>query len=290
MIAFISRPPKDTVKSNRAARTREPSGPAELIGARVGLSRLKTWLRGSDCRDLIRPIGQVVVGWPFTQCIHRPIVKQIYDRDANARVAVAVGREVRCMPVDLRVAAEDFRQGRLDQAERVCCGRASRMTRTTPTHSTSWGLVAIRRGDPREAVRLIGQAAALKPAEAAYQSNLGGAYRAVGEIDRAIASCQRAIELEPHYPDAHYNLALMLLARGEIDAAISHFREAIRQQPSFAAAHHGLGNALRQKGDRAGSLAHYQTAVALDPRSAEAQSNLGRALLEEGDHQQALVA
>jgi tetratricopeptide (TPR) repeat protein len=192
------------------------------------------------------------------------------------------------MPLNLSAAVEDLRRGRIDQAARHC-EAALREYPDNPDALHLMGLVAIRRGDPREAVRLIGRAAALKPADAAFQANLGGAYRALGEVDQAIASCRRAIELAPHYPDAHYNLASMLLARGDIEAAISHLREAVRQQPSFAAAHHWLGQALRQNGDRAGSLAHYQIAVRLDPRWAERQSNLARALLEEGDHEQALV-
>ena len=132
IIAFMGGAPQETMKSSRAARAGEIGGPQNC--------RVED--RACSSKDFRRPpgliglIGPIVVARPFTQCIHRPIVKQINDRYANARAAVAVGLEARCMPVDLRVAAEDFRRGRLDQAARVCeaaLAERPRQRRGTPS-------------------------------------------------------------------------------------------------------------------------------------------------------------
>jgi tetratricopeptide (TPR) repeat protein len=192
------------------------------------------------------------------------------------------------MPVDWSAALEDHRLGRLDRA----AAAYEAALRENPDNADALhllGLVAIQRGDPARGAALIARSVALRPGEAVAHSNLAEAYRGIGDLDSAIASCRTAISLRHDYPEAHSNLGLMLTQRGELEAAIEHFRIAVSQRPNFAAAHNGLGNALRQKGERGAAFEHYARAVALDPTSAEAHSNLGRVCLEEGDLNRALA-
>jgi len=69
-----------------------------------------------------------------------------------------------------------------------------------------------------------------------------------GELDEAIASYRKAIELQPNKADAHINLGAALQQKGELDEAITSFRKAIELQPDLVRAHFNLGVALRWHG------------------------------------------
>jgi tetratricopeptide (TPR) repeat protein len=192
------------------------------------------------------------------------------------------------MHVDLSEAWDCYRRGEFERAaqggEAVLAG--------DPRQSDALhlvGLVALRRGEPRRAAELLGQATAVRPAEARYHASLAEAWSALGQLDRAIDCCKTAHRLEPGRPDYHYNLGLLLMSRGDLDAAITHLNEAIALKPDFAWAHNNLGNALLLKGEKAAALDHLRQAVRLEPGSAQAHNNLGSALLNLGKLDDALA-
>ena len=57
-----------------------------------------------------------------------------------------------------------------------------------------------------------------------------------------------ALELNPHYAEAHYNLGNVLAGRGQIDEAIAHFKKALEIKPDYAEARRSLDQA-REKGN-----------------------------------------
>jgi protein O-GlcNAc transferase len=136
------------------------------------------------------------------------------------------------MQVNLNAAWESYRGGDLERAARV--GEA--VLAHDPNQSEALhllGLVALRRGDPRRAAALFGEAAAVRPAEPRYHASLAEAWSALGQFDRAVDSCQAAYRLEPGRPEYQYNLGLSLMARGDLNAAISHLRGAIALKSDF---------------------------------------------------------
>ena len=62
--------------------------------------------------------------------------------------------------------------------------------------------------------------------------------KAIGQIEKAIASYQKAIELNPDYADAYQNLGVVLLKIGKVPESLSAFGKAIaiheRQNPTEA--------------------------------------------------------
>src|SRR5579871_17405 len=57
------------------------------------------------------------------------------------------------------------------------------------------------------------------------------AWRAKGDLDRAIADDDQAIRLDPKYAIAHYNRGNAWFAKGDFDRAIADYDQAIRLDP-----------------------------------------------------------
>jgi tetratricopeptide (TPR) repeat protein len=183
------------------------------------------------------------------------------------------------MHPDLNTAVRYHQDGHLEQAARIY---QSILTRHAD-HADALhllGVVALQQGDGRRAIELIGRAIAVNPGVAAFHANLAEAYRALGQLERAVGCCQVALRLQPHYPEAANNLGLALLAQGKPATAADQFRQALRLKPDAAMVHNNLGNALRLLGDKAQAVGQFQQALRLDPGLAEAHSNLGQLCLE----------
>jgi tetratricopeptide (TPR) repeat protein len=193
-----------------------------------------------------------------------------------------------CMPDDMSLALEQHRRGLLDQAARLY----RQVLASRPDHPDALhllGVVAYQQGDHVRAAEWIGRAIARNAGAAAYHANLGEVYRALGQVDRAIACCQAALHLQPNHAEAANNLGNILLERGQVESAAEQFRAALRARPDFALACNNLGNALRLLGDNAAALAHFRRAVQLDPNLPQARTNLGQMLMEHKQLDEALV-
>ena len=70
----------------------------------------------------------------------------------------------------------------------------------------------------------------------------------LGRLDEAIASYQRALDLNPNYAHAHNNLATALRDLGKLDEAIAEYRAALRVREDYPEAHNNLGFALKDQG------------------------------------------
>ena len=115
------------------------------------------------------------------------------------------------------------------------------------------------------------------------------AYRAKGELDRAIADYSEAIRIDPRYADAYYNRAIAFKAKGDLDRAIADYNEAIRLNPRDALAYNNRGIAYQAKGDFAGAIIEYDEAIRLDPGNALAHYNRAIAYRSVGDLERAIA-
>jgi len=83
--------------------------------------------------------------------------------------------------------------------------------------------------------------------------NHGAAFMAQGEYDRAIASFDKAIRIEPSFAEAYCNRGTAYYEKGQCDAAIADFSKAIENEPDFAQAYYNRAVAYydRQECDKA---------------------------------------
>ncbi len=128
----------------------------------------------------------------------------------------------------------------------------------------------------------------LKPDFTEAHSNLSSMLADKGDLEGAIAACNRAIQLKPDYPEAWFNLGNSLLGASKIDEAIGAYRRAIELKPDYAEAHDNLGNALINAGQPDLAIESLNRAISLLPTMARAFSSLGNALKDKGEIVQAI--
>jgi tetratricopeptide (TPR) repeat protein len=76
--------------------------------------------------------------------------------------------------------------------------------------------------------------ATLNPADASAHYNLGLIYQQRGEIEAAVNSFQRAIEIDPEDADSHYQLGRIKRERGQLTEALSHFEKVVSLAPAHS--------------------------------------------------------
>jgi tetratricopeptide (TPR) repeat protein len=118
---------------------------------------------------------------------------------------------------------------------------------------------------------------------------LGNALALSGRTDEAVVQFQKAVELKPDSPDAHYSLGVAATDRGRWDEAIEHFEKAIAAKPENAKAHNNLGYAWMMRREYFEALEHFKDALRIKPDFAEAHYNSGLALHALGHLRSAIV-
>jgi tetratricopeptide (TPR) repeat protein len=85
--------------------------------------------------------------------------------------------------------------------------------------------------------------------DAIFYNNRGLAYKKQGELDKAIADYNKAIELDPQLAVAYYNRGKDYEDQGELDKAIADFTKAIELDPTDAVTYTNRGIAYRDQGE-----------------------------------------
>lgn len=179
-----------------------------------------------------------------------------------------------------------FQQGRFDEAARLCKALLVRDTK----HAGAWnllGAMALKQGQPADALAPLQKAVALAPDDVSFHNNLGIAYRGAGRPAEAEQSYRRALALVPTYADGWFNLGNVLRDLGRHEEAADAFRRATDLKPGYAAAWNNLGNTLRALDRPQEAVDTYRRALQLhdDPQT---RSNLAYALKEAGDSDSSL--
>jgi protein O-GlcNAc transferase len=130
----------------------------------------------------------------------------------------------------------------------------------------------------------------IKPDYAEAHTTLGVALRELGQIDGAVASYRRALEIKPDLAEAHSNLGIALQALGQLEDAVASYRRALELKPDFAEAYSNLGIALKDLGQLDNAVTSYHQALKIKPDFVEAHNNMGLALQELGQLDDAIAS
>jgi arylsulfatase A-like enzyme/Tfp pilus assembly protein PilF len=122
-----------------------------------------------------------------------------------------------------------WRKGDLDQAL-VAFNRSLELDSNYSIAFNNTGSVYLSRhlqtkeqGDLQKSIENFLQAIELDPGYASAYNGLGAAYSASGNLDGAIVSWEKAVEINPQLSFALYNLGLVLLQRGDNTKALDYF-------------------------------------------------------------------
>ncbi len=139
------------------------------------------------------------------------------------------------------------------------------------------------------AIASFSRAVQLKPGFAPAHNNLGVALKDRGRLPEAIASLSKAVQLKPDFAEAHNNLGIALKVQGCFDEAIASFGRALQIKPGYAEAHNGLGTALQGQGRLDDAIASYDKALQIKPDLAEVHNNRGAALKDQDRLEEAIA-
>jgi len=84
-----------------------------------------------------------------------------------------------------------------------------------------------------------------------------------GNLEEALAWCDKAIAKQKIEPGIHYLRATILQERGALDEAVRSLQKILYLDPNFALAHFTLGMIALQRGPSAASDKHFENARAL---------------------------
>ena len=200
-----------------------------------------------------------------------------------------------------------FQQGKLEEAL-TAFQQAEEKEPRDPIVKSWLGYVQYRLNRHDEAITTLNRAIELrgdrKPtsADLDIHINLGNAYLAKGETDRAIEAYRKAVELGGEvpgkHPEPHYNLGNALVKKGELDGALAAYQEAERQDPNDPLIQNNLGYVYERKhtldpqnNPIDPAIEHYRKAVDAQPDNPAFQKNLAQALRKkEGTSEQGFEA
>lgn len=142
------------------------------------------------------------------------------------------------------------------------------------------GLKLQQAGNAADAISQYQQAVKSRPQEPAYWYALGTAFQATNDIDQALSSYRKAMELEPKNGDYAKVLQAALTIKaapileeavakhqaGDLAAAIPLYEQALQIDPNNAAAHTNAAAARQASDDFTGAYTDYQAAYKLDPK------------------------
>ena len=143
-------------------------------------------------------------------------------------------------------------------------------------------------GELEMAVQSFERALEINPDFADAHYNLGLTLQKLNQLDAAIKSYKETLSIEPNYIKVHNNLGAIYLELGQIDNAIKSYENVLIIQPDNAEAHHNLGNALNELGKLDDAIKSYEQALSIQPSYFEVHNNLGSIYYELGQRDQAI--
>ena len=142
--------------------------------------------------------------------------------------------------------------------------------------------LALSEHDVDAAIRSFTRALELSPQHSLARYNLALVLRRVDRLGDALRELDRVLAIERR-PQALYQQGLIYWHMGDLQRAEASMREAIAGEPDYADAHHALGSLLKTRREWAAAAASLRKAIAVRPDLFSARYALAQVLTALGD-------
>ena len=119
-------------------------------------------------------------------------------------------------------------------------------------------------------------------------NNRGFAYLESGRLQEAQQDFDKAVALNPKYPEAHLNVGIVNFRQGRAEAALQSYDAAIKFKPDYGDAYLNRGATLLQTGRHAEAMADFDRVLQLRSNNEQVYLNRGMAYLKLGKLQEAV--
>lgn len=181
----------------------------------------------------------------------------------------------------MRVGQSMLQEGRPTQALAELI-KANDLDPNNPEIRNVLGIAYMEKGMFSQAINQFEKALFLNPNYVEVHNNMGTALLRDGRVKEAIKEFNAALE-NPMYPTPHfvqYNLGQAYFALKEFDKAREHYLEAIKLSPDYSLAYHGLGLAWKATNHMEEAAEALKKAIEYAPKFAQAHYDLGEVLVE----------
>jgi tetratricopeptide (TPR) repeat protein len=151
------------------------------------------------------------------------------------------------------------------------------------------GYTRMGEGDVDGALASYERALQLNPRFAEGYLSRGSAREKKGDLEGGLADCEKALALNPRLPKAYNNRAILRTSGGDHEGAIADCSRAIELDPRLPDPWTNRGVAKGRKGDLEGAIADCTQAIALDARTPDAYTNRAVAHARKGDFEAAMA-
>ncbi|MDH4284117.1 MAG: tetratricopeptide repeat protein [Gallionellaceae bacterium] len=119
-------------------------------------------------------------------------------------------------------------------------------------------------------------------------NNRGFAHLEAEQLQEAQSDFNKAIVLNPRYPEGHLNIANMNFRQGRIEEAVQGYNKAISFRPNYSEAYLNRGVAYLQAGRHTEAISDFDRILQINSRNEDAYLNRGITYMRLGKTQEAL--
>lgn len=183
--------------------------------------------------------------------------------------------------IHLRLGESLLQEGRPTQALAELI-KANDQDPNNPVIRNTLGVAYLAKGMVRQAVYQFEKALELDPEYAEAYNNLGAALLRDGRAQEAVTPLTKALSrptyATPHF--AYFNLGQAYFALKDYEKARHYYEEAVKLSPSYSLAYHGLGLAWKASGNLKEAAEALKKALEHAPKFAQAHFDLGEVFVD----------
>jgi arylsulfatase A-like enzyme/tetratricopeptide (TPR) repeat protein len=238
--------------------------PAEMMAAWSTYEAALTSVNRGRVAEALAGLSKLAAAYPASSIFQSTYARALASSGRRQEALIRFRAAVKQWPADatlyheLAVVARDMN---LPDEARRAEEAALALNVNDPAANNGKGLLLADAGRAVDAAKAFEEAVRLDPTNAVYQTNLGNARRASGDLAGASTAYRKAIELSPRLSDAANGLGAVLVQQKQLPDAIRWLEQAA-QDPDFVEAQLNLGIALQESGNSERAKEQYRKVLA----------------------------